>query len=77
MVPEREALSCLDGPANALVLTLRGCQQEADPAEQPKKSRAQGPSAPERIKSHPKGSGVMGVRASSVLLSPISIQAFS
>lgn len=75
--PECEALSCLEAPANALVLTLRGCQREADPAEQPEKSRARGPSAPERIKSHPKSSGVMGARGSSVLLSRISIRALS
>jgi len=32
-VSECEALSCLEAPANALVLTFRGHQQEADPVQ--------------------------------------------
>lgn len=58
-----DALSRLEAPADALVLTLRGCQQEA---EQPAESKAQGLSALERMKSHP-NSTFMIYRVNSVV----------
>lgn len=63
---ECEALCCLEAPADAFVLTFRGCHQEADPAEQPAKSKAQGLSYLVRIKSHPNGT-CMIYRANSVM----------